>query len=92
MGVIPLEIETVKPKPIINALAILSPFFILAILKTSFNIGKTTTNKTDGEVNKPTIKTEKRNKKENQIPFFLASGVLINHKVIRLIIVVLDKA
>ena len=62
----PLLIETVKAKPSIKILAILSSFSMFASSNISFNIGKIITNKTDGEINNPKIKTADKNKNVNQ--------------------------
>lgn len=92
IGVMPLEIETVKPSPIIRTFATLSPFSIPAIAKTSLRIGRIMTNKTLGEINNPRTRTANKNNATNQLPFFFASFVDMNHRAILLINVVLDNA
>ena len=84
--------ETLKPRPSIKALAILSSFLMPANSKISSKIGKIITNKTDGEINKPKNKTPHKNKITKQFPLFFANFKSINDIAILLMIDVLERA
>ena len=92
MVVIPEEIETVKPKPIIRTLPMRSPFSILATLKISSRIGRMTTNKTVGAMNKPSKRTAVRKRRIKRYPLFLATLLSTKAIAMRLINEVLVKA